>query len=49
MTYKIKIPVGSLMKQMTTTEGAVLMSVDVMHQDIVSGKYKNEIEAVQRA
>ena len=49
MTFKITIPVGSLMKQMTTTEGAVLMSVDVMHQDIVNGKYKNEVEAVRRA
>lgn len=49
MTTKIKLPIGSLMQRMTTTEGAVLMSVDVMHQDIVSGKYKNEIEAVRRA
>ena len=46
---KITFPVGTLMKRMTTTEGATLMSVDVLHRDIVSGKYRNEVEAVRRA
>ena len=49
MRYKLSFPVGTLMKRMTTTEGAVMMSVDVMHKDIVEGKYKNETEAVCKA
>jgi predicted P-loop ATPase len=49
MKTKTTFPVGTLMQRMTTTEGAVLMSIDVMHQDIVNGKYKNEVEAVRRA
>lgn len=49
MKYKLSLPVGTLMKRMTTTEGATLMSVEVLHRDIVGGKYKNEIEAVRRA
>ena len=49
MRKSLNLPVGTLMKWMTTTKGAILMSVDVIHKDIVEGKYKKEVEAIRKA
>ena len=42
-------PVGTLMKRMTTTAGATLMSVDAIHKDIIEGKYMKEVVALRKA
>ena len=49
MKYPLNRPEGTLMVRYTTTKGAKLLSVDEFHQKIVSGQYREEIEAIAKA
>lgn len=49
MKYPLNRPEGTLMVRYTTTKGAKLLSVDEFHQKIVSGQYREEIEAIVKA
>ena len=49
MRFNLNNLVGTLMKDVTTTKGATLVSVEDFHKDIVEGKYLTVISKILNA